>query len=63
MNLSAEEAYFAMVDFLEKYYERTNSDDIGSLLSNMILIKKETTADPATWEDWLQAIDNIRNKR
>lgn len=48
MNLNIEEAYLAMVKFLEKYYERTSSDDIGSLLSDMILIKKETTADPAT---------------
>ena len=63
MNLNIEEAYLAMVNFLEKYYERTNSDNVASLLSDMILIKKETTADPATWKDWLESIDKIKNEK
>lgn len=50
------EAYKAMVKFLEKYYNRTKSDDIASLLGDMILIEAEKTADPAAWEDWLESI-------
>lgn len=52
------EAYKAMVRFLEKYYNRTKSDDIGSLLGDMILIESHRTADPAVWEDWLECIEN-----
>ncbi|MBI6871799.1 hypothetical protein [Clostridium aciditolerans] len=61
MDLSIEEAYKAMVSFLEKYYERTNSDEIGGLLSDMILIEQQSTADPAIWHDWLDCINQIKN--
>jgi hypothetical protein len=57
--LTLDEAYDAMVDFLEKYYKMTNSDDIGSFLSAMQLIGKAQTADPAMWHDWKDSVDKI----
>ena len=53
MNLTIEESYKVMIDFLEKYYERTKSDDVGGLLGDMMLLGNGLTADPASWNDWL----------
>ena len=47
------EAFEAMSCFLEKYYERTSSDDIGLLLGEMQILKDGKTADPALWSDWM----------
>lgn len=55
-NLSAHEAYAAMFAFLESRYRLTESDDLGALLGSMSLLPGGGTADPAIWEDWLNAI-------
>jgi len=63
-NLTQLEAFKAMVRFLESYYERTASDDVGSLLGDLQLLQDGGTADPAAWEDWILAIHAvIKNKR
>ncbi len=61
MYLSMEESYKAMMNFLEKYYERTHSDDIGSLLGDMMLCKDGSTMDPAAWHDWIESVNKIKN--
>ncbi|MEK6733572.1 MAG: hypothetical protein AABY27_00490 [Pseudomonadota bacterium] len=53
------EAYEAMFNFLEAYYNRTKSDDIGSLLGDLQLLDDKQPADPAAWRDWLEAIQNV----
>jgi len=53
------EAFKAMCCFLEKYYEQTSSDDIGSLLGEMQILEDQSTADPAAWEDWINCIQKI----
>lgn len=63
MNLTIEEAYKSMVEFLEMYYERTSSDDVGSLLGDMVILGDAKTADPAAWNDWLQAVKMIKDKQ
>jgi hypothetical protein len=35
--LTKEQAFKAMVIFLERFYERTQSDDVGGLLGDMML--------------------------
>lgn len=57
------EAYLSMFAFLERYYELTKSDDIGSLLGSMSLLQDGETADPAIWNDWLEAIEKVKNMR
>lgn len=54
--LSENEAYVAMFAFLEHRYRLTTSDDLGALLGDMSLLPGGGTADPAIWEDWLNAI-------
>ncbi|NGX46999.1 MAG: hypothetical protein K1000chlam3_00368 [Chlamydiae bacterium] len=53
------EAFKAMRCFLEKYYEQTSSDDIGSLLGEMQILEAHRRADPAAWEDWTNCIKKI----
>lgn len=50
--LTTKQAFRAMVFFLEGYYERTKSDDVGSLLGDLQVLKDGATADPAAMEDW-----------
>lgn len=53
------EAFKAMSCFLEKYYDQTSSDDVGSLLGEMRILENGSTADPAAWEDWLNCIYKV----
>jgi len=53
------EAFKAMSCFLEKYYDQTSSDDIGSLLGEIQLVENGSTADPAAWEDWMKCVHKV----
>jgi hypothetical protein len=55
-DLDAKEAYKAMFRFLEKYYELTQSDEIGALLGSMSLLDDGMPADSAIWQEWQEAI-------
>jgi len=60
--LTTQEAFVAMRSFLEGYYERTKSDDVGALLGDMQLLGDGLTADPAIWEDWLSCVERSKIK-
>jgi len=53
------EAFKAMSCFLEKYYDQTSSDDVGSLLGEIRILEDGSTADPAAWEDWMNCIRKL----
>jgi hypothetical protein len=53
------EAFKVMFSFLEKYYEQTQSDDIGSLLGDLTLLDDDRPIDSAMWEEWLEAVEKI----
>lgn len=57
--LSIDEAYDAMVDYLEGYYSRGKSDDIAALLSGMLLFADGGSADPALMSDWHESVEKI----
>lgn len=61
--LTLKEAYAAMYAYLEEYYARTGSDDIGSLLGGMSLLSDGSPADPAAWEDWECAVRRVANEK
>lgn len=61
--MTKEEAYMAMVYFLEEFYERTGSDDVGGLLGGMILTDHEQTMDPAIWHDWIHAVKKMESEQ
>lgn len=55
--LSEEQAFHAMSRFLERYYERTGGKgELAAVLSDMQTMPDGRPADPAAWEDWLDAI-------
>lgn len=58
-NLTERQAFEAMVLFLEQVYERTESDDIAGLLSDLMLAADNQTADPAAWQDWLACLQRV----
>jgi hypothetical protein len=52
--MTDEQAFRAMIFFLERYFERTQSDDVGALLGDLQLLDDGLTADPAVWPEWLE---------
>lgn len=63
MALSEEEAFDAMYAFLVDVYERTRSDELGSLLGSMSLLPDGSPADSALWSDWLRCVERARSKK
>jgi hypothetical protein len=59
-HLSVNEAYLAMFEFLSGLYQRTKSDELGSLLGEISLMSDGKTVDPAAWKDWLQCVEKSR---
>jgi len=57
------EAFIAMQYFLEQFYERTGSDDVGALLGDMLILDDGETMDPAAWEDWIVAVKKAKLKQ
>lgn len=59
-NWTTLQAFKAMEKFLDGYYQRTSSDDVGSLLGDMQLVDDETiTMDSTAWQDLLDAIKEL----
>ena len=58
--LTEEQAYAAMFRFLECYYDRTNSDEIGGLLGTMSMLDDGFPADIAVRTEWQEAIKYSR---
>ncbi|SMQ58554.1 hypothetical protein SAMN06295905_0099 [Devosia lucknowensis] len=54
------EAYSAMFAFLDDYYRRTKSDDVGALLGSMSLMADGRPADDAIWAEWLASVARAR---
>ncbi len=59
-SLTEKEAYLAMFSFLSEYYFRTESAGVGALLGDLSLLENGTPADPAAWQDWLEAVKKAK---
>jgi len=57
--MNHEQAFRAMVIFLEGLYQRTGSDDLGGILSGLALLKDGRPADAAAWSDWQDAVTAV----
>lgn len=55
--LTAEQAYRAMLAFLQREVELTESSDLADLVSEYRLGADGQPADPAVWNEWLEAVD------
>jgi hypothetical protein len=55
--LTVDEAYRAMFAFLDEYYARTRSDEVGGLLGSMAINTSDgQPMDLGMWEDWVAAV-------
>jgi hypothetical protein len=58
--LSPEQAFRAMLLFLNEYYGRTQGTaELGEVLGDIQLDAAGSTMDPAAWGDWLAAVDAV----
>jgi hypothetical protein len=57
--LTEVQAYAAMYHYLEKLWERTKSDALGSMLSDMSLLPDGAPADPAVEVRWKDAVEFV----
>ena len=61
--LSAEQAFETMSRFLERYFERTGANcELAAVLSDIQAMPDGKPADPAAWEDWLDAVSAVLEK-
>jgi hypothetical protein len=58
-SLTIEQAYRAMLAFLEREVSLTESSDLADLLSGYRLDGDGRTADPAIWDEWLEAVGRV----
>ena len=58
--LTIEQAYRAMLAFLEREVELTECSDLADLLAGYRLDGDGRTSDPALWEEWLEAVGRAR---
>ncbi|MDR2155013.1 MAG: hypothetical protein LBE78_08320 [Burkholderiaceae bacterium] len=61
--LTSKDAYLAMFSFLEEYYMRTKSNEVGSLLSGMCLMNDGMPMDQAYWSEWECAVQRALEKQ
>jgi hypothetical protein len=62
--LTHEEAYRAMIEFLNIYYQETTSKDVGDLLNSMALTGNERiTSDPEAWKNWIQCVNKVLSEK
>lgn len=54
--LSIEEAYRAMFCFLQEYYSRTESEEIGGMLGGLAIASDGKAMDEGMWQDWNEAV-------
>jgi hypothetical protein len=57
--LTIQQAFEAMQLFLEDYYERTRSDDVGALLGDLQGMEDGAPADPAAWQEWMACAKKV----
>ena len=58
--LTVEQAYRAMLAFLEHEVELTECSDLADLLAGYRLDKDGRTSDPALWDEWLEAVGKVQ---
>jgi hypothetical protein len=57
--MTVEQAYRAMLVFLEREVDLTESGDLADLVSEYKLGADGKTRDPAIWEEWMEAVGKV----
>ncbi|MDP3895357.1 MAG: hypothetical protein Q8Q62_01635 [Mesorhizobium sp.] len=59
VGITQEQAYRAMLRFLEMQFDRTHSDELGTLLGSASLLEDGKPADPALEADWRACVVSV----
>ena len=59
--MTVAQAYRAMLVFLEREVELTESSDLADLVSEYKLGDDGQARDPAIWEEWVEAVGKVVN--
>ncbi len=62
MPLTEQQAYAAAFFFLEEFWKRAKSDDVGMLLRSMALLPDGSPADPGVASEWQRALEDAINQ-
>ena len=62
VQLTTQEAYKTIIDFLEGYCSRTNSDETRELLNAMALQTDGSSVTPEALKDWIKSVNKILNQ-
>ena len=57
--MTVEQAYQAMLAFLQREVELTESSDLADLVSEYRLGADGQPRDPTLWEEWLEAVQRV----
>jgi len=57
--MTVEQAYRAMLAFLQREVELTESSDLADLVSEYRLGADGQPRDPTLWEEWLEAVQRV----
>jgi hypothetical protein len=57
--MTVEQAYRAMLAFLQREVELTESSDLADLVSEYRLGADGQPRDPTLWEEWLEAVNKV----
>jgi hypothetical protein len=57
--MTVEQAYQAMLAFLQREVELTESSDLADLMSEYKLGDDGRPRDPALWEEWMEAVGKV----
>ena len=57
--LTEQQAYRAMLKFLERHYDRTESEDVAALLGSVSLLDDGGSADAAALEEWRECVASV----
>lgn len=57
--LTVEQAYRAMLAFLEREVDLTECSDLADLLAGYRLDGNGQPRDPALWDEWMQAVAQV----
>jgi len=60
---SEQEIFEAMILLLEDFYHKTNSDDLGAFLGDLLHPDYGETADDAAWEEWQECLHRVKNSK
>ena len=58
--LTVDQAYRAMLAFLEREVELTECSDLADLLAGYRLDDDGRTSDPVLWDEWMDAVARVQ---